>query len=79
MAWSRTWRAGSGAGSVTRDLRDPTAMGEMLLRLRAAEPDGPMHEMYDRHADELEVVARYDANLGPVEKYGDPRLLPPTR
>lgn len=60
---------------MQRDLRDPQKMGEALLELRrvAAPASGipvPLSKFVDDNAVLLSMVPAYDANLGPVEKYG---------
>lgn len=63
-----------------RDLRDPSKLGEGLLSLRhhLGQPLMPLSELFDAHRSLLYHSPDYDHNPGPVEKYGDPRLLPST-
>lgn len=64
-----------------RDLRDPSELGHKLLESRAGYrraglPQGtPLHECADRWPLH---VRNYDANPGPLEKYGDPTKIPST-
>jgi hypothetical protein len=59
-----------------RDLRDPTELGRKLLFYRHASPAVVKTSVI---ADEAPLHVRdYDANPGPIEKYGDPTKLPST-
>lgn len=61
-----------------KDLRDPLLLGWELLRLRHSFEKRPLHVLYDVHQSALHSTPRYYDEDGPVEKYGDPRLIPST-
>lgn len=61
---------------MVRDLRDPKALGMVLLFCQSAEPHGPSLSVV---ADNLRhPVVDYDDNPSCIEKYGRPQDLPPT-
>lgn len=59
---------------MTKDLRDPTLLGEALLVLSSVRPNVPLSSLADRAFP----VANYDANPSCLEKYGRPQDLPST-
>lgn len=40
----------------TRDMRDPSTLGEVLLSLRARAPKALLSKLYDRHRERLEAL-----------------------
>lgn len=66
-----------------RDLRDPQALGEMLLSGAASVcaayvPPGspfPLSDVYEVHVKYLEIP-NYMPDEGTIAKYGDPTLIP---
>jgi len=62
-----------------RDLRDPEKIGKRLLRIRQEDfPHKPFHYIVDVEARTEPPAPDYVDPASPVEKYGDPRLLPST-
>jgi hypothetical protein len=56
-------------------MRDPSQLGEALLRIRRRRLKKPLSEWYDeREWNSIEDTV----DVGPTERYGDPRLLPST-
>lgn len=60
-----------------KDLRDPVLLGEALVESRDYFGK-PLSQIYDDFRGLLEDCPDYDHNPGPIEKYGDPRLIPST-
>lgn len=58
-----------------RDQRDPTHLGEAILALRAKTSRGRLTDVVDRNWRALDRVPA-TRDVGPNERYGDPRLLP---
>jgi hypothetical protein len=60
-----------------RDLRDPEAVGNTLLRLLAViREEAPLQRascVYDAARQEFDVPL-VPATVGPLERYGDPRV-----
>jgi hypothetical protein len=62
---------------ILRDQRDPQALGEIYLRLRQKYPNNSVSDLINEM--NLNECQDYDAvHMGPLEKYGDPRVLPST-
>lgn len=60
---------------MKRDMRDPRELGAFLAEAHALEPESLLSRIADIWADE--PIENY-CDEGPIEKYGDPRTLPPT-
>lgn len=59
-----------------RDLRDPEAFGERLLAWLADDKLAGGKHSASFAADAMSPIVRDVTDVGPVDRYGDPRLLP---
>lgn len=61
---------------MTRDMRDPQKLGEVLAELRDDFMGVPLTEIVNYNEHRLKVPD-YTNNEGPIEKYGDPAEVNP--
>lgn len=61
---------------VLKDLRDPKLLGAKLLEVHSWDKGVPLHQTASFAGGWK--IPDYDANPGPIEKYGDPTKLPST-
>lgn len=53
-------------------------MGELFAELRTKNKRLTLSKLYDKHEARMLAVPDYNANPTTLEKYGDPRRLPPS-